>query len=232
MLFLKNGIGLKCLSLLYKILKGLNDDKKNDFFDDGKLESLRFDDSKTVKELVQYAFDQFDYYEPAGMEIVTLFQCHHSKSNNGWFIRDTNRICAEEIEDGSGLCFAYHMPDVFYFAEGGWGNHMINLGNHPVIPNPVSLNLHFEDFKNTVVINGKYCFNDIIKFLQDTEYISERCHKLRILPIGIEGKPYEIPFSDSIMRINLTEFENKLQAYNDKYLPKHGVIYHEDIEIC
>ena len=33
-----------------------------------------FDDEKTVKELLCYAFDSFGYYEPFGMEIVTLFQ--------------------------------------------------------------------------------------------------------------------------------------------------------------
>ena len=61
--------------------------------------SFSFDDTKTVRELIDCAFEQFDYYEPAGMDLVTIFQCHHSKSNNGWFTRDTSRICAEEIEN-------------------------------------------------------------------------------------------------------------------------------------
>lgn len=34
---------------------------------------LFFDDTKSVKVLIQYAFNEFDYYEPTGMEIMTLF---------------------------------------------------------------------------------------------------------------------------------------------------------------
>ena len=67
------------------------------FFVDGQ-KTLEFDDSKTVKELIEYAFNVFEYYEPAGIGLVTLFQCHHSKSYTGWFTRDTNSICADEIE--------------------------------------------------------------------------------------------------------------------------------------
>lgn len=34
-----------------------------------------FDDERSVAELIGFAFDEFDYYEP-GLEIITLFQCH------------------------------------------------------------------------------------------------------------------------------------------------------------
>lgn len=44
---------------------------------EGENDFIEFDDSKSVKELINYAFDKFDYFEPAGIEIVTLFQCHH-----------------------------------------------------------------------------------------------------------------------------------------------------------
>jgi len=49
-------------------------------FSDGIVE---FEDSRTVRELIEFAFNQFDYYEPFGIEIVTLYQCHHPKSNYG-----------------------------------------------------------------------------------------------------------------------------------------------------
>lgn len=124
--------------------------QKYSFFNEDIIE---FDDTRSVKELIQYAFEQFDYYEPAGMEIVTLFQCHHPQSDTGWFTIDTNRKCSDEIIDRNNLCFAYYMPNVFYFAEGGWGHHMIELGNHPNIPRPVALKIRFEDFDNTVIIN-------------------------------------------------------------------------------
>ena len=40
--------------------------QKYSFFNEDIIE---FDDTRSVKELIQYAFEQFDYYEPAGMEI-------------------------------------------------------------------------------------------------------------------------------------------------------------------
>ena len=43
------------------------------FFDGGEIE---FDDRRSVKELIEYAFESFGYYEPMGMEIVTLFQAN------------------------------------------------------------------------------------------------------------------------------------------------------------
>lgn len=201
--------------------------KKYYFFGSGTVE---FEDSKTVKELIQYAFEQFGYYEPAGMEIVTLFQCHHSQSNCGWFTRDTDRTCAEEIENCDELCFAYQMPGVFYFAEGGWGHHMPELGNHPIIPDPVELRIRFEDFDNTVVINGKYCFNDIIKYLKATQYITDH-PMLLVNPVGIPDDPYYIGCSDALMQLNLADFLDRIEEYNDKRYPNHDRIYYEIFEI-
>lgn len=170
---------------------------------------LLFDDSKTVKELIQYAFDEFDYYEPAGMEIVTLFQ-PQSRTHTGWFTTDTTRLCAEEIENEKNLCFAYHMPNVFYFAEGGWGHHMLHLGNHPQIDSPVLLHLRFEDFDHSVVINGKYTFEDIITFLKKYDELPENASALLIRAINPYQQPYSISFNSSLMRLPLTEFEKKL----------------------
>ena len=193
--------------------------------------SFSFDDTKTVRELIDCAFEQFDYYEPAGMDLVTIFQCHHSKSNNGWFTRDTSRICAEEIENPDELCFAYQKSDVFYFAEGGWGHHMTDLGNHPIIPNPVALKLRFEDFDNTVVINGKYTFSDIIGYLKETEYIPGNSSRLLVHPIGIPGGLLCISFYDTIMKLPLKEFEAAIKNEIDEAYPDHGFIYHRVFEI-
>lgn len=173
-------------------------------------EPIEFDDSKSVKELIEYAFDKFGYYEPFGMDIVTLFQCHHPETNTGWFTTDVKRSCAEEIKTPEWLCFAYHKPGVFYFAEGGWGHHMISLGNHPHIEDPVSLKLRFEDFNNSVVIAGKYTFMDIIKALKKTEYIPEDASYLVINAINPYKEAYIIRFSDEIMSKSLVEFKEQL----------------------
>lgn len=181
--------------------------KKYSFFDGGDVE---FEDTKSVKELIEYAFDTFNYYEPLGMDIVTIFQAHNSKSTEGWFTTDISRSCAEEIENRDELCFAYYLPNTFYFAEGGWGHHMRSLGNHPVIDNPVSLHLRFEGFNNTVVINGKYSFNDIIHYLQKGDYLPQNVKSLRINAINPQMPTYSIPLSDGVINVNLAEFEKKL----------------------
>lgn len=181
--------------------------QKYNFLGDGDIE---FDDSKSVKELIAYAFETFDYYEPLGMEIVTIFQAHHSKSHKGWFTTDTSLSCAEEIENCDDLFFAYHMPGVFYFAEGGWGHHMRTLGNHPYIDSPVSLKLSFEDFKNTVVINGEYCFADVLRYLKSGGYVPNTVSFLKICAINPYMPPYTISLSDPIISAKLTEFSESL----------------------
>lgn len=172
--------------------------------------TLLFDDSKSVKELIQYAFEKYGYYEPLGMDIVTIFQGHHPAGNYGWFTTDTSLSCAEEIKSPTDLFFAYHMPDVFFFSEGGWGHHMSNLGNHPSLEDPVSLKIRFDDFCNTVVICGKYSFQDIINTLKSAEYIPNTANHLIIRAINPYHEPYRISFDDPIMTTDLVTFAKSL----------------------
>lgn len=205
---------------------------KYTFFDGG---TINFDDEKRVKDLIRYAFDEFEYFEPIGMEYVTIFQCHHSKTNTGWFTTDINNTCREEIENPDELCFAYHMPEVFYFAEGGWGHHMRELGNHPEIPNAVEIILRFTDFYNTVVINGKYCLNDIVHFLKKSEYISAASKMIRIIAVygnlsSYLNNSYIIPLSDPIMNVKLSDFDEEILKYHSQYLETTNYLYHYIIE--
>ena len=203
--------------------------QKYTFCDGGTLE---FDDSKSVKELIAYAFDTFGYYEPMGMDIVSLFQAHHPNTTTGWFTTDTTLRCADEIQDRDWLCFAYHLPNVFYFAEGGWGHHMRELGNRPPISNEVHLKIRFEDFSNTIVINGNYTFMDIVRVLKQNEYICVNCNAVKVLPVGVE-QSYSIPFSDPIMHMCLTEFVKNVELYHNKHLTlaKREYIYHTIFEL-
>ena len=203
--------------------------QKYTFCDGG---SLEFDDSKSVKELIEYAFDTFNYYEPMGMDIVTLFQPHHPNASTGWFTTNTTLRCADEIQERDWLCFAYHLPNVFYFAEGGWGHHMSGLGNRPQIPNEVPLNLRLEEKENTIVINGNYTFIDIVHTLKKNKYISADCNAVSVLPVGV-GQTYTIQFSDPIMNLCLTEFVENIELYHKKYLKlsKVDYIYHTIFEL-
>lgn len=194
--------------------------------------TLEFDDSKSVKELIEYAFDTFGYYEPMGMDIVTLFQAHHPNTTTGWFTTDTTLRCADEIQNRDWLCFAYHLPNVFYFAEGGWGHHMRELGNRPLISNEIHLEIRFEDFSNAIVINGNYTFMDIVRALKQSEYICVNCNAVRVIPVGV-GQSYSIPFSDPIMHMCLTEFVKNVELYHNKHLTlaKREFIYHTIFEL-
>ena len=203
--------------------------QKFTFFDGGTIE---FEDTKSVKELIEYAFDVFDYYEPLGMEKVTLFQAHHPKTSTGWFTTDVDLKCVDEIKNMRELCFAYYMPGVFYYAEGGWGHHMSELGNHPNIPNAVRLRLRFEDFDNTIVINGSYSFGDIITILQSTGYISSNISHIRVVLVGCTRENYSIPISDEIINSCLTKFLEKIQICSEKIQAEQDeYIYYEIFEI-
>ncbi len=205
--------------------------QKYNFFDGGEIE---FDDKRSVKELIAYAFETFEYYEPMGMDIVTLFQGHHPDTNTGWFTTDVSLSCAEEIKNPEELFFAYHLENTFYFAEGGWGHHMSELGNHPAIDNAVSLTLRFDDFRNTVIINGAYTFDDILNLLRRTEYIDGDCNFVEVMPIGCAMKSYLIPFSDPIMTAKLMDFKTILDKYNAEriHLSEGDFIYDSELRIC
>ena len=189
--------------------------QKYHFCDGGTIE---FDNTRSVKELIAFAFDAFDYYEPMGMDVVTLFQPHHPSTETGWFTTDVSLSCAEEIKEPENLCFAYHLPNVFYFAEGGWGHHMSRIGNRPIIENEVSVTLRFENFNNSVIINGKYTFTDVLDFLKKTNYIDNHDKFVEVIPIGCADKSYKISFYDPIMMVCLSEFYEKLEDYNSEHI--------------
>lgn len=195
--------------------------------------TIAFDDVKPVKELIAYAFEQFGYEEPLGMDIVTVFQGHHSKTNTGWFTTNTELRCAEEIENPEDLHFAYHWPHVFYFAEGGWGHHMRELGNHPEIPDGVLLHLRVDDADNALIINGQYRFIDIVDALLHAGYIGQDCKSVKVIPVGCAHKAYAIPFTDPILGLRLSDFGNALQQYHTKHirLDRGESIYHEILQI-
>jgi len=199
------------------------------FFDGG---TIKFDDQRSVKDLIAYAFQSFDYCEPMGMDVVTIFQTHHPNSRTGWFTTDTSLRCAEEIKSPNELCFAYYSPNVFYFAEGGWGHGMTGLGNRPKIDNEVALNLRIDDSRNTVVINGKYTFKDVINFLKETEYIDRRCNYIEVCPIGCIEKSYTLPFKDPIMNMCLSDFEKELEKYTIERIHPDDIKHIYYIELC
>lgn len=180
--------------------------------------SLEFEDSKTVKELIEYAFEKFDYYEPFGMDSVTVFQCHHPDSNYGWFTIDTKRRCVDEIVNRDELCFGYHIPGILYYAEGGWGHHMEELGNHPIFENPVSLKLKFEDFKHTVVFEGTHSFREILNLLKNTGYLEKNISQIKVHVLAYPKENYSqyIELSNPILDVSIVEFENSL--------PQDGVV--------
>ena len=111
---------------------------------------------------------------------------------------------------------------------------MTELENHPTIDNAVALKIRFDDFRNTVVINGMYTFNDIVNVLKRTAYLSNDCNYVEVIPVGCGTKSYLIPFSDPIMKARLMDFETILDKYNSEriLLSEGEFIYHIELRIC
>ena len=119
--------------------------------------------------------------------------------------------------------------------ERGEKYHMRELGNHPEIPNAVEIILRFTDFYNTVVINGKYCLNDIVHFLKKSEYISAASKMIRIIAVyrnlsSYLHNSYIIPLSDPIMNVKLSDFDEEILKYHSQYLETTNYLYHYIIE--
>ena len=135
---------------------------------------VEIDEDKTIAELVETAFVLYDYWEPAGLELVTIYD-----AENFNIVLDRNMTC-KEAGLGKLLCIAYFKPNVFFYVEGGWGHHMIQMNAAKYIEDPVSFKLIFDDFNGSPVINGNITLRQIFAFLADAGYIDENCHLFEI----------------------------------------------------
>ncbi len=144
------------------------------FFD---MEDVVFDDKKTVRELVEYVFEQSGYYEPMGMDVVTVYD-----ASKYYVVTDPSKKCKDELDPsgGNGFTIAYLKEDKFFFAEGGWGHHMIDMNAAKLIRDPININVIFNGFDHSVVIHGALTLGEIYSFLRDTTYISAEENKLLI----------------------------------------------------
>ena len=145
------------------------------------MEPVMFDNELSVKELMEYVFEQSDYCEPAGMEIVTALDVHRQH-----IVTDTSKKCKDELQGKGKNCFcvAYYLPSKFYFAEGGWGHHMEDMDAFDRIPNHVSIQFRFDDFRHTVVVNGDISLRRIYDYLVKTTYIQEDQVSFKFFDMG------------------------------------------------
>ncbi len=167
------------------------------FFD---MQPVIFDDRKSVRELLNYVFEKSDYYEPAGMDIVTVYDA--SKYH---VIDDTTIACYKVFtpyddtigHGNNGLCVAYYLPNLFFYAEGGWGHHMIEMDIVKNIKNPVPVNLRFPEFKNTVVLNGDITIRQIYEYLVNTNYINNdfKIFKFYEMLYGLPDETSCVPYN-------------------------------------
>ena len=155
---------------------------------------IDFDDERTVRELIEKAFEENDYFEPAGMDIVTLYDAAQYK-----VVIDTDVPCKDAIrpygyrDNFNGLCFAYLKPHWFFYAEGGWGHHMIDMNAARYVDNPMAVKFVFEDFRHTVVVNGNATPKAIYDYLFKTSYIPVYDRYFRFVEYGHGGFEYEDP---------------------------------------
>lgn len=176
---------------------------------------METDDSISVKELIEILMDRIDCYEPLGIDRVRIFEGYSEKSLSGWYIDNILQTCDKAIDNPNDLYLAYHMPDMFFYAEGGWGHHMVNLGNSPVIPNAVSLHIRFEEFDNTVVVNGAYTLREMILFIEKSGYLDSRIEGIIIHKINPHASSKYILIGDSSLDLDITleRFHLMFQEY-------------------
>lgn len=168
--------------------------KVYDIFDIGKIE---FDENRPVYELVEEAFERYGYWEPAGMDIVTVYDVQ-----SYCVVLDRNMTCSE-AGLGNLLCVAYYEPNKFYYVEGGWGHHMIQMNVAKLIDEPVSFQLIFEGFNGWPVISGRVRLLEMFNFLKKTEYIDTDNYCLTV---------YDYDEYYSERRINGTAKKRKLNV--------------------
>lgn len=171
-----------------------------------------------MRELLTCALEAFGRSAPLGEDAVTMFQSCHSGTHTGWFTQDTSRACRDEIEQPGDLCLAWHVPGLLYYAEGGWGHHMHELGNHPAFAQPVSLKLRFEGFDHTVVLEGAEPFRSVLTLLEDAGMIERGCRAIRAEVMAYPKPNYSVTIrmSDVILDAPMTELE--------KALPTDGIV--------
>ena len=87
---------------------------------------------------------------------------------------------------------------------------MAELGNHPKIDKPVMISMRFEEFDHTVVFNGNLSFDYIIDLFRSVGYIPRTASYLKINAINPYVPPYEIRFTDELMKVPLIEFDECL----------------------
>lgn len=87
---------------------------------------------------------------------------------------DRDALLRDELSSGD-TCIAYIVPGKFYFVEGGWGHHMIDMDCVHLIPDPVSIKLRFRFdhynigyFYEELVVNGQLTIQELIEILQET----------------------------------------------------------------
>ena len=56
------------------------------------MEDVVFDDEKTVRELIEYVFEESDCYEPMGMDVVTVYDASTYR-----VVTDTSKKCKDEL---------------------------------------------------------------------------------------------------------------------------------------
>lgn len=57
---------------------------------------------------------------------------------------------------------------------------MQKLTNHPVLRNPISLKMKFEDFDHTVVYEGTHTFRDVFNLLKQVGYVETSISQIKI----------------------------------------------------
>lgn len=141
--------------------------KEYNFFDTEEKISILFDENKTISDLINAVFEKYDFYEPNGIECVTVYdmQGYHVVTNR------MHTLAEEHLS--SELCFAYYLPGEFLYVEGGWGHHMIQMDACRSIKEPLmfEIEINKNTTKRNMVCSSEFTvqqlYNGLVAYFDD-----------------------------------------------------------------
>ncbi len=163
----------------------------------------------TIKDLVVSAYKKYDRNNIINFDNITVYDIKNYK-----IILDNNMSCAR-AKLGDKLCIAYFVPNKFYYVEGGWGCHMIDMNAKKFIPHPITFGFKGSgiEFAGWPVINGNIRINEWIEFLLSIKLIKTPVTRFKVYPDFINEKSiyneYDINFCGNKKIKSIKELESK-----------------------
>lgn len=145
---------------------------------------VHVDSKATVRDMVIAAYERYHRKNNMDFNNITIYD------EKGYKIVLDNSIRCSRAKLGDRLCIAYYIPKKFYYVEGGWGCHMIDMNAKKHIPHPITFDLKVTgvNFVGWPVVNGNIRINEWIDFLASIKLIQFPISRFKVYPNYLNDK--------------------------------------------